>query len=118
MIALSTFFFFWNAHVHDRNSVRMHSITVAVSDGEDFHTNSYTEHEKTQELKGVPNTLHGVLFFLHAGEETREKTRTDQGASWGVSMRASDCHGFSPRVTVSKFGSFSDWYIQCSSYFF
>ena len=37
--------------MHDRNSVPMHSVTVAVSVGEDFHCNSYTEHERNKKIK-------------------------------------------------------------------
>ena len=50
--------------MHDRNSVRMHSITVAISVGEDFHNNSYTEHEKTQKLKRSTSSKHVVQRAL------------------------------------------------------
>ena len=49
--------------MHDRNSVHMHSVPVAVSVGEDFHNNSYTEHEKTQKLEST-SSKHAVRRAL------------------------------------------------------
>ena len=53
----------------------MHFVTVAVSVGEDFHNNSYPEHEKTQKLKRSTSSKHVVQRALSArtGEETRKK---------------------------------------------
>ena len=89
--------------MHVRSGVRMHSVTVAVSAGEGFHYNGYTEHEKTQKLKRSTSSKHVVRRVLLSARKLR-KHALDQG----VSIRASDCHGFLPPVTVSKFGSFSD----------
>ena len=56
----------------------MHSVTVAVSVGEDFHYNGYTELKKTQKLKRSTSSKHvctNAPFFLHANWESTHLIR-------------------------------------------